>query len=200
RWHDVAAGAAAWETTAAGVAVPRRRATHNPGHKTLPTFTDNAGREWSITIDAPTAALVRKRHDPDFLRHDLTPGKPNTFQRLADDPVLLCDVIHTLCERERKQREVDDVDFYQQVIGEAIDGAASALLEAVESFSGRRMNAAIQAFTAQEKLEMDAIEKGAELMRSPEAAAAAEKRIRAQLIPSGSATSSPDSSASEPTG
>jgi hypothetical protein len=62
------------------------------------------------------------------------------LEKLIGDPVLLCDVIYSVCKPEADTKSISDVDFGQAMGGNAIDGATTALLEELVDFfpQGRR--------------------------------------------------------------
>lgn len=99
----------------------------------MPTFKDNANREWKIVIDAPSIMRIREECDPAFLLNDSEQN--NTYSRMQADPVLLCRVIYLLCEDQRIERGVDEKSFYLEIIGDAIDSATEALLGAIANFT-----------------------------------------------------------------
>ncbi len=167
-------------------------------------FTDNKDREWEVNIDAPMIMKIRADCDPNFLLND--DEKENTYYRLQQDPVLLCRVIFLLCVKERESRSVSMEDFYLNVIGNVIDSAAEAMLQAILAFIPRRTRTVLEVFAAQDKLRQKAIEKAAAKINSPEKQEevmtqiqfqidAAAERIMTQLT---NATNSLDLSVSTP--
>ena len=99
-------------------------------------FVDNAGRTWGITINVDAIRRVR-----DVLGLDLLSAvEGKLIERLAGDPILLCDVLYVLCKPEAEQREVTDTDFGRAMAGDAIEAATTSLLEELVSFfpSSRR--------------------------------------------------------------
>lgn len=98
----------------------------------MASFTDQQGREWQINIDAPTVMEIRSDCDPEFLKNDTK--ESNTYIRLQEDPVLLCRVVFLLTREQREARHIAEPDFYRSVIGEAIDRATEAMLDAIANF------------------------------------------------------------------
>jgi len=94
------------------------------------TFTDNAGRGWTVAITTDAVKRVRTLLDVDLL--EIVEGK--LLQRLIQDPVLLCDVIYVVCKPEADARKVSDEDFGRAMAGDAIEAATKALLEAIANF------------------------------------------------------------------
>jgi hypothetical protein len=95
----------------------------------MAVFKDSKGREWTVTVDTTTVKPVRAATEVDLLD---TSGR--MLERLADEPSLLVDVLWVLCSDEAKQRGVSDVQFGQALVGDSIDAATTALMEAVTDF------------------------------------------------------------------
>lgn len=131
----------------------------------MATFKDNRDQEWEINLIAPLAEKIRADCDPNFLRND--DEVDNTYLRLAGDPVLLCRVIFLLCAVQRQQRNLSEEDFYMQIVGNAIDRATDALLEAMFQFTPKRTRVILEAFAAQGDLQQEAIEKAAAKIKDP---------------------------------
>ena len=107
------------------------------------TFTDNAGRTWTITINV--AAIKRVRG---LLGIDLYKLVDDGFKPLADligDPVQLADVLFVLCKDEADARQVTDEDFGRALYGDAITLAAEAFVEElVDFFPDARVRASLR--------------------------------------------------------
>lgn len=174
----------------------------------MASFKDSQDRSWKINLDGPKIMAIREECDSEFLKDDFTDqSKPSTFARLQADPVLLCRVIFLLCEKQINERNVDEEDFYSSVIGESLDAATDALLEAVVNFSPRRTREMLEAFVAQDKIQQEATKRILEKVNSPalmnEALAKIEAKVDAgleQILTSlSSATDTQESSESTPT-
>lgn len=96
----------------------------------MKTFTDNAGRTWSVTINVDAIKRVRGMLDIDLL--EVVDGK--LIGRLVRDPVLLCDVLYALCQPEATARNISDEEFGRSMAGDAIELATHALLEELADF------------------------------------------------------------------
>lgn len=97
-------------------------------------FADAKQREW--TLEVTTGVIKRVRAD---LKIDLADPSQATMDRLADDPVLLVDLLWLMCADQAKGRDVSAEDFGRALVGDPIEVAVSALLEAiVDFFPGRR--------------------------------------------------------------
>ncbi len=95
------------------------------------TFTDNAGRTWTIAITVDAIRRVRATLDINLL--EFVEG--NLITKLIRDPVLLCDVIYVVCKQQSDERNVSDEDFGRAMAGDAIEHATQALLEELVDFS-----------------------------------------------------------------
>jgi hypothetical protein len=100
----------------------------------MATFKDSESREWVIKLDAPTILSVRATADPEFLKGEAI----ETIERLRDDSVTLCVVVYALCKTQIADRKMTDEEFYKSVIGDAIDAATDALLDAILAFTPSR--------------------------------------------------------------
>ena len=97
----------------------------------MKTFTDNAGRTWTVAINVNAIKRVRGLLDVDLL----TVLDGPLIEKLYRDPVLLCDVLYAVCKPEADARNVTDEDFGQAMAGDAIEQATKALLEELVDFS-----------------------------------------------------------------
>jgi hypothetical protein len=97
----------------------------------MKTFTDNAGRTWTIAINVDAIKRVRGLLGVDLL--EIIEGK--LIERLIRDPVLLCDVVYAVCKPEADTRNISDEDFGRAMAGDAIEQATKALLEELVGFS-----------------------------------------------------------------
>ena len=171
----------------------------------MPTFTDTAGREWIISLDAPTITRIRQEFDPLFMLNDST--ESNTFTRLQSDPVILCGAVAIICEQQRVDRGISEAVFYAEVIGEgnAIEKATEALLAVMLNFIPLRMRPAVEASVAkQRRIQELALERMTAALNDPKL----EERFLSELdenlarlvnwTPPASAIDLPASSASPP--
>ena len=166
----------------------------------MSTFTDTAGRDWLIVIeDARTVERIREACDPDFLKNDS--NENNTFSRLEADPVLLIGVIYLLCEKQRQERNIDQATFYKSVVGESIDAAATALLEAMLAFCPRSTRNLLEVLIKQKKLQQQMITRILGTVNDEDLTAELQQKLDELLgrpTSSSSAESTPDSAESPP--
>ena len=96
-------------------------------------FKDTQSREWTITLTDASAIMEIRKSDSEFLK-----GEPaHTFARLENDPFLLCQVIYVLCLKQIQERGLSEEDFYLGIIGDSIEVASDALIEAIVDFFPR---------------------------------------------------------------
>jgi hypothetical protein len=102
----------------------------------MKTFTDNAGRTWTVAINVDTIKRVKSLLSVNLM--EAVEGK--LLERLVSDPVLLCDVIYAVCKGEADAKGISDEDFGRAMAGDAIDLGTQALLEELCDFfpQGRR--------------------------------------------------------------
>jgi hypothetical protein len=106
-------------------------------------FTDAKGRDWTIAITTGNVKAVRQRLDVDLV--DLNNSAVN---RLAEDFVLLVDVLWVLCEQQaaNKQPPVSPEEFGEALVGDPIEAACSAIAESIaDFFPGQRRSLLQQA-------------------------------------------------------
>lgn len=161
----------------------------------MKTFTDNAGRTWTIAINVDVLKRVRGLVDVNLL--DIIDGK--LIERLYRDPVLLCDVVYAVCKPEADARSVSDEDFGRAMAGDAIEQATKALLEELVLFSpSPRDRANIQRVLETTWQVMD---KARDLVEARLATVDAEQIVAQALVTSGTSSgSAPELPASTPAG
>ena len=140
----------------------------------MKTFTDNAGREWNISVTVDAVKRVRSLLDVDLM--EAAAGK--LIQQLADNPVLLCDVIYCIVKPQADEKEITDEDFGKTMAGDAIDQATAAFLEDLVNFFPSRKREMLQKVLVKLKnLEAIAAEVVHKRLDSPEL----ETQMRAEL-------------------
>lgn len=95
----------------------------------MKTFTDRAGRTWTIDVTVDAIKRVRGLLDVDLLDSE------NTLRRLMIDPILLVDVIYVVCKPQADAEQLTDVDFARAMAGDTIAHAKTALVEDLVNFS-----------------------------------------------------------------
>lgn len=174
----------------------------------MKTFNDSTGREWQVAVNVAAVKRVRDLLDVDLL----TAGDGKLFQRLAEDPVLLTDVVYALCKPQADKAEITDEEFGRGMAGEVIDNAVSALLpELVDFFPSPRraiLQKALAKFHKLEAMTQDAVSKALDsdalerLMQMELDANSIEEFVRRELAKlasaGGTSTGSPGQSESTP--
>ncbi len=104
----------------------------------MKSFTDNAGRVWTVSVTVSTIKRVRALCGVDLASLiTMEAGKQpdvTLLERLASDPVLTVDVLFAVCKPEADAKGVTGEDFGQSMAGDAIELATAALLDEVVDF------------------------------------------------------------------
>lgn len=96
------------------------------------TFSDNAGRTWTIVIHVAAIKRVRGLLNVDLYK--LVDDGFKSLGELLGDPVRLVDVLYVLCQDEAHARHVSDEEFGRAMYGDAIHQATEAFLEELIDF------------------------------------------------------------------
>lgn len=102
-------------------------------------FTDWKGQEWEVSITVGVIKKVRQKLSIDLAdAFDFdTAGRAKTdvLKKIAEDPVLLIDVLFCICEEQANARNISDTAFGELFsTGEMIEGATNALLHGLLRF------------------------------------------------------------------
>ena len=98
----------------------------------MKTFTDNAGRAWTLALTIDAAKRVKSLLDVNLL--ELEAGDPPLLTRLGTDVILLCDVIFALVKPQADAAGVSDEQFAAALGGETILAAQTAFYEELVDF------------------------------------------------------------------
>jgi hypothetical protein len=140
----------------------------------MPGFTDAERRAWVIDLNVGAIKQVRAQCNVDLLD---VGGE--VFQRLAGDPILLCDVLFVLCQEAAEQNNVSSESFGKGLAGNAIDEAVEALLEGlVAFFPNSRRHLAEKALAKSRALEQKIIEHMETVIESDKFDQAVEEGLR----------------------
>ena len=109
----------------------------------MKTFTDGKGRVWEVELNVRQMKRVRDILGVDLVNVIQTDKDgaiaTDTIDRVANDPILLCDILWVLCEGQAKASGVTDEDFGSSLAGDSIADATRAFLdELVDFFPGAR--------------------------------------------------------------
>ncbi len=101
----------------------------------MPEFTDTNGKIWTVRLDAPTIADVRRDCEV-----DLADMEGKVASDLENDPVLLVNVLYVVCREQAIKGDISDRDFGRSIVGDPIGAATKALTDAITDFfpSGKR--------------------------------------------------------------
>ena len=157
-------------------------------------FTDTKERVWEVELNVRQMKRVR-----DILGIDLVnviqAGKDgavatDTLDRVANDPILLVDILWVLCEGQAKAAGVTDDDFGSSLAGDSISDATRAFLdELVDFFPGARRLFLKKAVDLARKYETENAEMLEKALASPEF----EERLKTSLIPPAASRESAES-------
>ncbi len=119
----------------------------------MKTFTDNAGRVWTLTLDVTAVKRVKGRLDVNL--YELVDDGFKGLAKLLDDPSALVDILYVLCEEQAGKLGLDDLAFGQGMRGEAIWNAGKAFhAEYADFFHDPRVKAGLlKAIEAADRLE-----------------------------------------------
>ena len=160
----------------------------------MKTFTDSRGRAWEVELNIRQMKRVR-----DTLGIDLVnvisaardgSVSTDTLERVANDPILLVDILWVLCEGQAKPAGVTDDDFGSSLAGDSISDATRAFLdELVDFFPGARRLFLKKAVDLARKYETENLEVLEKALASPEF----EERLKTSLIPPAASRESAES-------
>ena len=98
----------------------------------MKTFTDTAGRTWTIALTIDAAKRVKSLLDVNLL--ELEAGDPPLLTRLGTDVILLCDVIFALVKPQADAAGVSDQEFAAALGGDVVLAAQTAFYEELVDF------------------------------------------------------------------
>ena len=98
----------------------------------MKTFTDNAGRAWTLSLTIDAAKRVKGLLDVNLL--ELEAGDPPLLTKLGTDVILLCDVIFAIVKPQADAAGVTDEQFGAALGGEVILAAQTAFYEELVDF------------------------------------------------------------------
>jgi len=153
----------------------------------MKSFTDSAGRTWTVEVNVSAVKRVRGLLGVDLL--DVAGG--DLLSRLADDPCVLVDVLFALCKAEADAKGVTDEDFGRGMVGGVLDEASGVLMKELLDFFPSAQRAMALGRMARKIVEQEAALAQAVEAMKPLIEAARE-------TPGASSGNSPASSASTP--
>lgn len=96
----------------------------------MKTFTDNANRTWTISINVATIKAVKGILGIDLL--SVIDGQ--LLDKLGNDPIMLGDMLYVLCKQQADAQGVSDEQFGAALAGDAIEAATNAFLQELVDF------------------------------------------------------------------
>jgi hypothetical protein len=96
----------------------------------MAAFTDKNDRRWQVDVTTTDIKNVRSLLDFDLLDDDLG----GMVGRLAEDMVLVVDVVFLLCREQAEKLGISDADFGRSISGDVLSAAADALIEAIVQY------------------------------------------------------------------
>lgn len=109
------------------------------------SFVDRKGKEWSIEFDLDLCRRLKETIGIDF--GDLQGGK--AFLRLATDHEAFGAMLWLFCEEQAGAAGIDEIAFAKRIGGDALEGAQSAIVQAVINFTRPSMRDAVRAVIAE---------------------------------------------------
>jgi len=98
----------------------------------MKTFTDSAGRTWTVSLTLDSVKRVRDLLGVNLL--ELDQGEPPLLTRLGTDVILLCDVTFAIVKPQADTAGVSDAEFGAALGGEVIMAAQKAFYEELVGF------------------------------------------------------------------
>ena len=98
----------------------------------MKTFTDAAGRTWTLTLTLGTAMKVKAKLDIDLLQPEA--GDPPLLTRLGTDEMLLGEVLCAMLDGQFETHKVTDDDVRAAFDGNTLLGAQKAFYEELIDF------------------------------------------------------------------
>ncbi len=108
----------------------------------MPQFNDSLKRPWSIAIDYQSVKQLRESLGVNLL--SVVEKDSDLLMRLANDEVLLVDVISVLLTDQIQKQGLTPEQFASGMLGEGLQSAVDALIEGIASFSRPQKGAVIR--------------------------------------------------------
>ena len=98
----------------------------------MKTFTDAAGRTWTLALTLGTAMKVKAKLDIDLLQPEA--GDPPLLTRIGTDEMLLGEVLCAMLEGQFEAHKVTDEDVRSSFDGQTLLAAQKAFYEELVAF------------------------------------------------------------------
>lgn len=106
------------------------------------TFNDRTGDLWSLALDYETIHRIKTELDLNLLA--VVEDDAKLLERLANDEVLLVDVISVAVSPQIQARNLSSAEFAKRLDGKVLDQAIGALIEGIANFSRPRKGAMLR--------------------------------------------------------
>ena len=117
----------------------------------MKTFTDNAGRTWTLSLTIDSAKRVRDLLGINLLEPEA--GDPPLITRLGTDEFLLCDVLYCLIKPQADSLNITSEQFGQSIGGDVILAAQTVFYdELIDFFQKRGRTDRAKAAATQQKM------------------------------------------------
>ena len=106
----------------------------------MKSFTDRNGESWDLDLNIGAAMRLKSRLDID-IENAVTFDKSNNpdnvslLEKIAEDSILLFNIIFVLCEKQIQDRHLTQEQFAERFTGDTIEQATDALLDELVNFS-----------------------------------------------------------------
>lgn len=133
-------------------------------------FKDINGRTWTIQVNVFTIKQVRAHCHINLLDvMDINQGSDGLLSRIAEDPVLLAEILYAICIPDYEKTAEKESDFLCALAGDSVEQASMALLEEIADFfpkaKGALLRKVLEVARAQEKKSAETLE---EILKSQE--------------------------------
>jgi hypothetical protein len=160
-------------------------------------FKDTEGRAYSIEVNVLAIKKVRAHCNINLLDVlDVEQGSEGLLARLADDPVLLAEILYAICVPDQEKTGESENAFMAAMAGEVVEQATMALLEEIADFfpkaKGALLRKVLEMARGQERKAVEAIE---QMLQSGELEQGLQEAMSGSAPPS---MKSPESSESTP--
>ena len=122
----------------------------------MPFFVDNQNRTWQVRITTTEIKRLRETLGLNIVDgFDLRANEKRDVLAELADPVMLVDVLYVICQPQCEAADISDEQFGESLIGDVIDEATTALLEALCDFFPNKKRLILRALMAKVKARMD---------------------------------------------
>jgi len=105
-------------------------------------FKDRSGDLWSLALDYDTINRIKTELDINLL--SVVDEEAKLLERLANDEVLLIDVISVAVTPQIQSKKLSPEEFARRLDGKVLDEAIGALIEGIANFSRPRKGAILR--------------------------------------------------------